>query len=189
MRIIIALMSLVITVSSCGSKGNANAEKSDTTKFFQTAFVIQKDIREVNATPYYLYRLDEVNGKKDSTPINTAQFNKIAARFLNPDINDKKLKPFYKESIFEDQTMQGFTVNYSTTNKDLEIHSVDVLLKDDGKTIKNIMIRKFFNYKDSSAIEQLTWKPGEKFQILRSVQKPDNSENNYQTTVVWNQKS
>ena len=52
----------------------------------------------------------------------------------------------------------------------MEVQNVDVLLEEDGETVKRIFIKKFFNYNDSSAIEQLSWKPNESFQIIRLVQ-------------------
>ncbi len=169
--------------------GNANdvTTTKDTTHFFQVNQYLQGQIKQVSSTPFFIYKLDIINGKKDSSAITTAIFNQISQQFLKPDINDEKLKPNYKESIFEDQTTKSFTISYSTTNKELEVQNIEILLDEDGQTVKRLFIRKFFNYTDSSAIEQLSWKPGERFQVNRSVQKPDNSEASYQTTVVWNQ--
>lgn len=176
---------------ACRTKSNnysSIANTNDTVKFFQVNQFLKSQIKEVNATPFFIYKIDVVNGSKDSTPINTFYFNQLSKQFLAPDINDEKLKPFYSESIFEDQTTKGFTINYSTTNKELELQSVDILLAEDGQTVKRIFLRKFLNYADSSAIEQLSWKPGESFQVNRSVQKQRGSETLHQTTVIWNKK-
>lgn len=159
--------------------------KEDTTHFFQVAQYIQSQIAEVDKTPYFIYKIDITNGKKDSIPINNSVFNQFAAKFLKPDINDKEIKKYYTESIFHDQTTRSFTLSYTANDKQLEIQNIDVLLQEDGKTVKRIFIRKFFNYPDSSAIEQLSWKPGESFQINRLVQNSGNKENTYQTNVVW----
>lgn len=178
---------------SCQQKQNhvntTQTVKNDTTKFFQVTQYIQSEIKAVNQTPYFIYRIVITNGKKDSSAINTSVFNQISAQFLTPDINNIQLKKFYTENIFHDQTTKSFTINYSTENKQLEIQNIQVLLQEDGETVKRIFIRKFFNYSDSSAIEQLSWKPGESFEINRLVQKSDNTENSYKTDVVWNQKS
>lgn len=163
--------------------------KNDTTKFFQVNEYLKGQIKEVNATPFFIYKLDLVNNKKDSTPINTSVFNQLSTQFLSPDINDEKLKSFYTENIFEDQTTKTFTISYSTNNKKLTLQNVEILLNEDGRTVKRIFLRKFYDYTDSSAIEQLSWKPGESFQVSRSVQKTDNSETLRQTTVVWNKNS
>jgi hypothetical protein len=167
----------------------STATNNDTTTFFQVSQYIKGQIAEVNKTPYYIYKITITDGKKDSSAVNTAVFNRISARFLTPDINDSKLRKHYTENIFHDQTTKSFTMSYTAADKELEIQNIEVLLQEDGETVKRIFIRKFFNYADSSAIEQLSWKPGQSFQINRLVQKPGNKENSCQTDVVWNEKS
>lgn len=177
---------------SCNQKTSNSttnkAEKNDTTHFFQVTQYLQSQIAEVNRVPYFIYTIAIINGKKDSAAINTPVFNRFSAQFLKPDINDKALKKYYTESIFHDQTTKSFTISYSTNNKELEIQNVDILLQEDGQTVKRVFMRKFFNYRDSSAIEQLSWKPNESFQVNRLVRKPGNNEDTYQTNVVWNEK-
>lgn len=189
-----ALVFILFTLSFLSCKnipdsGSSKANENDTIKFFQVQQFLQGQIKEVNATPFFIYKIDIRNNKKDSTTINTAIFNQLSQQFLSPDINDKKIKQYYTESIFEDQTTKGFTISYSTKNKELELQNVDVLLKEDGQTVKRILLRKYFNYPDSSAIEQLSWKPGESFQVNRSVQKHAEDETALQTIVIWNKKS
>lgn len=167
---------------------NTSEATNDTTHFFEVVQYIKTQISEVNKTPYFIYKIDIADGKKDSATINTSVFNQISKRFLRPDINDRDLKKHYTENIFHDQTTKSFTISYTATDKELEIQNIEVLLQEDGQTVKRLFIRKFFNYKDSSAIEQLSWKPGESFQINRLVQKPGNKENSYLTNVVWNEK-
>ena len=191
-RTTILLATITLLYLGCKGKGGSTSDKNknDSSHFFQTNIIFQKDIHEVEATPFYIYKLEKINDKIDSTQINTAAFKQLAVQFLKPDISTEELKPKYKESIFEDQTTASITINYTALDKELEVQSEDILMKDDGKTVRNIFIRKFFKYgSDSSAIEQLSWKPGERFQVVRSVQKQDNTETNYQTTVVWNEKA
>jgi hypothetical protein len=187
--IVLVFIALAMLTPGCkrrpDNEGNKENNK-DTVRFFQVSQYLQSQIKEVNATPFFIYKIDIVNSKKDSTPINTAVFNQISKQFLDPDINDEKIKKYYIENIFEDQTTKGFTISYSTGNKELLLQNVEILLNEDGQTVKRLFLRKFYNYPDSSAIEQLSWKPGESFQINRSVQKPGNQESSQQTVVVWN---
>ena len=169
--------------------GAIQSPANDTAKFFQVTQYLRSQIAEVNKTPYYIYKLTITNGKKDSSAVDNAVFNVIAAQFLKPDINEADIKKYYKENIFHDQTTKSFTISYSTENKQLEIQNIEVLLQEDGETVKRIFIRKFFTYPDSSVIEQLSWKPDQRFQINRLVQKPNNQETSYQTDVVWNENS
>lgn len=170
-----------------GEKSEINTK--DTTEFFQVSQYIQSQVDDVLKTPYFIYEKNTYNNKEDSFAITSQQFEKIAQKFLTPDINDPKLKKEYIETAFLDQTTKTYTLNYTTKNRDLEIQNIDVLLKDDASTIKRIFIRKFFNYNnDSSAIEQLDWVPNEQFQVSRLVQEPGLPERETRTTVAWNVK-
>lgn len=184
----LCILTALLLLSCKGKDSGKKKVTQDTATYFQVADFIQSEINDVNQTPYFIYKTTIRNERKDSIAINTALFKQIATGFLHPDINDSKLKPEYKENIFADQTTNSITFSYTTPNKSLEIQNVDVLMDENGQKVKRIFIRKFFNYADSSAIEQLTWKPGESFQINRSVSKADNSEVMLQTTVVWNPK-
>jgi hypothetical protein len=175
---------------SCKEKPGKNVEATtnDTIKFFQVSEYIKSQVKEVNSTPYYIYKLTTEGDKKDSTPITNVETTEIANQFTDPDLNDPANKRFYKESVFFDETTKNYSVSYSTTNKDLVLQNVDVLLKEDGKTVKRVFLRKFYNYDDSSAIEQLSWKPNESFQINRLVQQPGKQELSRQVMIVWNAK-
>jgi hypothetical protein len=179
---------LMVSCRNNTVKVNDKVSNNDTVKFFQVTQYLQSQVKEVNGTPYFIYKIEINNNKQDSTPINTAIFNQLSQQFLKPDINDPELKPHYRESIFEDQTTKSFTISYATTNKALELQNLEILLDEDGQTVKRLFLRKFYNYSDSSAIEQLSWKPGESFQVNRSVQNPGNSESRRQLLVVWNKK-
>ena len=188
---ILTIFGVIILFAYCKGKPAPVAQKEnpDTTKYFQVVQFIQKEIDEVNRTPYFIYRLNITGIKKDSTAINNEGFNELARQFMHPDINDPSIKKYYSESVFYDETTKSFNLSYTTTNKDLEIQNVDVLLKEDGETVKRIFIRKFFNYNDSSATEQLIWKPNERFQVIRLLQTSEgNNETSRQNIVVWNEK-
>lgn len=179
---------VVLFLCSCKEKPATSQKplQKDTANYFQVAQFLQSQVNEVNKTPYYIYRLDITASTKDSTPIDNAAFNRLAAQFMQPDINDSKLKPYYNENVFHDQTTKSLTISYATQNKDLVIQNVDVLINEDGKTVKRVFIRKFYNYPDSAVIEQLSWKSGRSFQINRLIQKPGEKEKTHQIIVVWN---
>lgn len=191
MKKVLSFLILIFSIIGCKQKGSSSkpiAQTQDSTHFFQIPQYIQQQIEDVKKTPYYIYKIDIKNGIKDSVPINTPLFEELARQFLNTDINTSNLKKYYIENVFHDQTIKTFTISYTTPNKELEIQNMDILLQEDGQTVKRIFIRKFFNYPDSSVIEQLSWKAAENFQINRLVQAKDKKENSRQTIVVWNEK-
>lgn len=192
MKIGLLLFVVLFIYSSCKPKNGGSAvatENIDTTHFFDVSQYFKSEIEKVKKTPFFIYKIHTNNNKKDSTPINTNTFIELSQAFLNPDINSPALKKYYRENIFHDQTTSSFTISYTTLNKELELQNVDILLDEDGHTVKNVFLRKFKDYADSSAIEQLSWKPEERFQINRVSQLPEGKENSYQTTVVWNGKN
>jgi hypothetical protein len=175
---------------SCKDKPTSKVETSnkgsnDSTQFFQVSQYIQSQINEVNKTPYFIYKLEVSGNNKDSLALDNNRFNELAKQFLQPDINDPSIKKYYTESVFFDETTKTFTISYTATNKELPVQNIEVLLLEDGKTVKRIFIRKFYNYTDSSAIEQLSWKPNASFQVMRLLQTSGKNETSRQTTVVW----
>ena len=161
---------------------------TDTVHFYEVGQFITSQIADVKKTPYYIYKKTTIDSRKDSLQIDPTQFENLAQQFKVVEINEDPLKGEYVETVFFDQTTKTYTLNYSTKNKALVVQNIDVLLYEDAATLKRIFIRKFFNYNtDSSAIEQLSWKPNEQFQVSRVVQKPGQKENMYQLIVVWNE--
>ena len=164
------------------------SSNTDTVQFYQISQFVTTQVNDVKKTPYFIFKKTNINGRIDSGQIDNNQFEKLARQFEEPDISEVPLKKEYVESVFFDQTTKTYTLNYSTRNKELEVQNIDVLLNADGSTLKRIFIRKFFTYnRDSSAIEQLSWKPNEQFQISRVVQIPGQKEMMYQSTIVWNE--
>jgi uncharacterized protein (DUF736 family) len=191
MRVAICII-LFAVVTSCQQQQHEKPKDEevakDTISFFQVNDYIQSEITEVNRTPYFIYRIDVNNGTKDSSAIDNNIFNQLARHFLEVNINDPALKKKYTENVFHDQTTKSYTLSYTTADKELPVQSIDVLLNEDAQTVKRVFIRKFISYGDSSAIEQLSWKPHERFQINRLVQSGGNKENLRETTVIWNDK-
>ncbi len=190
MRLIIFLAIGLIFLSCKGRKGEKSEnDKIDSTSFFEVSQYLKTQVADVLKTPYYIFEKNTHNNQTDSFAITSQQFANIARKFITPDINEPGLKKEYTEAVFLDQTTKTYTLSYSTKNKDLEIQSIDVLLKEDGSTIKRIFIRKFFNYSnDSSAIEQLNWVPNEQFQVSRLVQMSGKPDRETRTMIAWNAK-
>ena len=188
MRILLCSILMFLICCKQGPGNSPITPITDTVHFYEVGQFITSQIADVKKTPYYIYKKTTINSRKDSIQIDPTQFENLAQQFKVPDINEEPLKKEYVETVFFDQTTRTYTLNYSTKNKVLEVQNIDVLLYEDAATLKRIFIRKFFNYNtDSSAIEQLSWKPNELFQVSRVVQKPGQKEIMYQLIVVWNE--
>lgn len=188
MRILLCSILMFLICCKQGPGNSPITSATDTVHFYQVGQFIASQIADVKKTPYSIYKKTTINSRKDSIQIDPTQFENLAQQFKVVEINEDPLKREYVETVFFDQTTRTYTLNYSTKNKVLEVQNIDVLLYEDAATLKRIFIRKFFNYNtDSSAIEQLSWKPNEQFEVSRVVQKPWQKEMMYKLIVVWNE--
>lgn len=184
------LITLISTgLLSCNqNKNNAKEQElpsNDSTVFYPIHEYFVNQIKSVDSASPTIKIFTTINGQKDSATINTQQFNKLAQTFLENDIADKSVKKYYRQSIFQDQTTQSITFNYTTVNSSLPIQSLDILLDTITQEVKRVFISKVKTANDSTIVEKLNWKTNSSFLINRSVQLSSNKETTQQISVVW----
>ncbi len=180
MRIILFLL-ITVLITSCGN----DEPKKDNVIFFQSKQFFQQQLDDIKKTPYFIYKIETIDSVRDSMALSVDQLEKYVKAFTEADINDPSIKKNYEESVFLDETTKTYSLSYTTSNKDLPVQNMNVLLREDGETVKNIFIRKYMTSGDSSIIEQLSWKPGESFESNRLIQSA-NKERMHKVQVVWN---
>lgn len=176
-------VSVILAMLGCKDK-----DPNENIIFFQVKQYVQQQLEDIHKTPYYIYKIETVNGQRDSLPLPVDSIDKYAQGFIDADINDPETKKHYTESIFHDQTTKSFSLSYATPNKEQEVQSINVLYKEDGETVKRIFIRRYMHRKDSAILEQLSWRPDENFEINRVINLPGRPEQTWHTLVVWNKK-
>ncbi|OIR08367.1 hypothetical protein GALL_95350 [mine drainage metagenome] len=183
----------VISFTQCTNKKNnaaVNTPAADTTVFFPVNDFIKNDIKDVQQNPYHIYKITSHKpGKRDSVTISVDDFILLADLFLKKDITMQPLKSIFKESVFHDLTTKSITLLYATTDSASDIKNVTVLLDDKNNKPKRIFIRSYFNKGDYFLNEQLNWKIGKSFQIIRSIFGNNRKNSEEETTIIWNDKS
>ena len=184
---------LLVIISACKTKKAEQAAPAeptnnyDTSTFYDIKGFFESELKDVNTTPYFIYsKVTFDNHKKDSTPIKTKDFIKLAQPFLEKDITKKEIKHFYKEDVFRDLSTKCITFSYSTKNKELEIQNIDVLLNEETMSVKFVFIRTNQTIGDSNIITQMSWKTGKNFLINKTVIKSDGTKSITQQYVCWN---
>ena len=185
---------LILIVVSCGHKKQATPDpaslilSNDSTQFYDVQSFLQNEIKDVVTTPYFIFSITTIDGKrKDSLPITSNEFGKLAQVFLATNINDTSIKKFYKENVFRDLTTKSITMSYSTLNRDLHIQGLEVLLDEETNKVKYILIRTINNSGDSTVLNQLNWKKGKSFLINTTVIKNNGEQSSKQQFVCWNE--
>ena len=180
-------------IVSCGHKKSPEIKPSslilsnDSIQFFDVQSFLQEEIKDVATTPYYIYSITTINGKrKDSVQLTSVAFEKVAQIFLHKNISDSSVKRYYKENVFRDLTTKSITMSYSTLNRNLDVQGLEVLLDQETNKVNYILIRSNQNCNDSSVITQLNWKKGKSFLINRSVIMSNGDKKSTQQFVCWN---
>ncbi|MEX6688402.1 hypothetical protein QTN47_12890 [Danxiaibacter flavus] len=192
MKKIVAVATLLV-LFSCNSKNTpeegAKIINNDSTVFYPIRQFFTEDKKDVDSTPYFLYRIAEKDGRRDSTPISKRTFDSLASMFTAFDINDTSVKKYYEENVFNDLTTNSITLSYRSINKRLPVQSIDVLLNNESQRVKRIFVSKLSNKGDTVIIDKMGWKANESFYINRLIQLPGGKEQSEKNTVIWNKKN
>lgn len=158
--------------------------KSD---FFPVRDYILGDIAAIDSMPVAIrwYRSSAL--KKDSGYLERAEFHKLSAEFLAPELGDSTFKKEFTETSFLDKSNNSSTFFYSTANNNLALRRVDVVTAPGSvyDKIKSIYLEKRYEKKDSSITKKLYWKPGRNFQIITQSSKNQADPETELLKVVW----
>jgi hypothetical protein len=178
----------LIRCSNNNNENNDSGAVADTTQYFQVNHFINKEIEEVKRVPYFIYMLSKEGDVQDSTPIDNNKFIQLAKPFTEIDLNDKKVKKHYTETVFEDLTSASYVLNYKAQDPSLVIQNIDIMLHNETQQVKRIDLRKMYVNNDTSYTEHLVWKTKESFQIIKSAV-IDTMQRTSQIQVIWNSKN
>jgi len=190
MKFFIAVVFLSIIFFSCSTNTSQqpDGESKDSSVYYPVHEYFLNEVKDVDSTPFYIYKLSEKNGKKDSAGISKQAFKELAKQFLSINTNEAAFKKNYQETVFEDNSTNSITLTYLTRDKSLPIQNIVVLLSNDGQKVKRIFITTSYSHNDSVINEKSGWKTGEEFYINRSIDKAGNPVLTETNTIVWNKK-
>jgi hypothetical protein len=174
---------------SCGdNKQPGNKPAIDSTVYFPINSYIQQQIKDVDTTPYYVYRVQVINKKKDSTTISRAVFDSLTKQFMLPELEETALKKNFTEPVYADESTGSITLTYTPKDSNSTIKNAMVLLDTASQNVKWIFVNMLQNKGDSTIIQKIGWKGNESCYLNRSVSYADGKENKTQLNIVWNKK-
>jgi hypothetical protein len=161
-------------------------EVNDTTRYYPISFFLGEDIRKVVLSKTKIYRtvtVDKQNAKPEL--IDTTAFSALANLFVQKDIANSPNKKFYKENVFRNLSTNSVVFNYSTSNPDLEVRSIDASLHEGESEFYRLDIRTVSQKNDTSFTESYCWVAGKKFYISKYAEGKDKKGTTTTTTVTW----
>lgn len=174
--------------NTSSERTNQETVKHDTSKFFPLHDYLLEQSENAKNSGKGIYKIIDDGKKRDSVTLDQDKFNQLTKQFLECDITVSTNKQFYTESIFLDESTNSYTFNY-TTNKNLPVKSIDILVEPASQQVKRIFINKMYTVKDSTVLEKLSWKNNSSFTINKIIQYNNKPLRAHETTVVWGDKN
>ncbi len=191
---------ILIGLKGCTAHDNSTsvASETDTTttvaikndSFFPvTAFLKGQMVLldSIEVTPLHTIK---VNHKTDSIWLKKGDLVPLLTDFLSPEIKETNLIHYFKETSFEDQTLNAITMTYepSTTIPDsISLRHWDIYINPETGNIVKVYIVKQFKKSNGIITQQLTWKANKWAMITTLFSKPgDSTEILKEDKFIWN---
>jgi hypothetical protein len=184
-RINLAWLTLFIIVS-CSSPAVKENDKNKKDALYPYPQYILSQIAYLDTVPLGIEMIVQENGVTiDSGFIDRKTFRDLANNFLQPDPNQKALRPQYEEISFQDLTLNTITFSITTKNQELPLQQADILLNPDTRIVKYLVLKKQQVTNDGYSTSSLMWRHNMNFQIVTSVTGKDGKERSRLIRVVW----
>lgn len=179
-------------IFSCTSKNGKNDLKevaADTVSYYPIGDFIKEQIQYVDLRNFPIYKITQIDDKKDSSSISTEEFKTWANRFLVNDISKPEMKGKFKETVFNDMSTESVTLHYTPKDQHTDIQSVDVLLNQNTQLVKRIFMTRISTKGDTTFTEQFSWKADKSLQLNRSISTSNGFHRKELNLINWNDKN
>jgi hypothetical protein len=154
--------------------------------FYPYADYILNQLAYIDTTPFAIEKTVSIDGVlKDSSFVQKDELNRMAGQFTDIDPNHPDIKAMYRESSFQDLTINRLTFSIVAQVDSLPLQQADILLNPENQSIKNVILRKQWSRGDSSVSQHLLWVHNMHFQISEMIS--HNNGKNYTRVIriVW----
>ncbi len=149
-------------------KTKAVLPKADTGTYYPIADFFREQMEYVDLRNFSIKYSHTINSKKDSAMLSKEEFLKWGNLFLEKSQLFGRNKQLFKESVFQDLSTQSITLNYIPVDHQVDgIQHIDVLLDEDTKKVKRVIIKIITNTADTSITEQYNWSAYKGLQLTR----------------------
>lgn len=180
---------IVIVVAACEPSSKQQSAKNipiaDTAKFYPLDNFITDQMKYVDLRNFSIQKIIVNNLQKTNTIIDKEAFLIVAAKVLSLSkkfINNKQL---YKEVVFQDLSTDSYTINYTALNPLTPLQRIDILLSEETKIIKRVLMREINHDNGIVTTQQINWEADHQFQVTISKE-IDRKISNESILISWN---
>ena len=156
-------------------ESNISVQKRDS--FFPVTSFLKGQIVQFASLPLTPLHTITINNKTDSIWIKREQLGTLLVNFLSPTINETNLTEYFKETSFNDLTLNTITLTYDpikTLPDSIRLTHWDVYINPEtGKVQKIYMVKQLKKNRDYLT-EQLTWQTNKSATITTLTNKDGN---------------
>lgn len=182
-------ISLFVTIIACEPSSKKQKAKNivivDTENFYPIDNFIAEQMKYVDLRNFKIQKTIDSGLLKNSNPIDKETFLVAASKILSLSkefINNKQL---YKEVVFQDLSTDSYTINYTTINASIPLQRIDILLSEQTKMVKRVLIRKVSEANGIITTQQINWETDHQFQVIISKEIA-NKISTVSTSISWN---
>ncbi len=163
---------LFITVIACKqSKKQQDATKlpiSDTAKFYPLDNFISEQMKYVDLRNFIIQKTISGDTSTNNKVIDKEIFLLDASKILSISKNFTKNKQLYKEVVYQDLSTDSYTINYTAINASIPLQRIDILLSEETKIIKRVLMRNVNKANGVVTTQQINWEADHQFQYTIS---------------------
>ena len=154
---------------------NISEQKKDS--FFPVTSFLKGQIAQLIKLPVTPLHTITINNKIDSIWIKREQLAKLLVTFINTNISETNMTPYFKETSFNDLTVNAVTLTYDPKKPlpdSIPLTHWDVYIDPENGKIQKIYMVKQHKDKADIVTEQLTWQTDRSATITTLIYKKGN---------------
>lgn len=190
----IAILCIVFSCNNKTEEANIVADtkpEADSTKvtFFPVTSFLKGQLLVLDSLPVTVLQIKTVGKKSDSTWLKKENVRPVLQPFISQEIGADNLTAFFKQTKFNDQTVEAITFTYeplAALPDSITLRHWDVYIQPETGKVKKVYLLKRLNIDGKNYTEQLTWQTDKWAKIVTILNKPDgSSEVESETKLVW----
>lgn len=170
-----------------GPPADNNEKKMDS--FFPVTSFIKGQIITLDSLPVTPLHLTIIHEKTDSSWISKEDMKPMLMTFLTPSINETNLTKYFKETRFNDQTINAVTFTYDPIviiPDSISLRHWDVYVHPQTGSVIKVYMVKEIKESNKTFTQQLTWQTNKLAKITTILNKPDgNLELLKEVVFIW----
>jgi hypothetical protein len=158
--------------------------------FFPVTSFLQGQMLQFDSLAVTPLHITKIHEKTDSEWIKREQLKSFLQPFLSPLITETNLTQYFKESKFNDQTINAITLSYDPIKQlpdSINILTWNVYIKPETGFVTKVYMVKRINKDGQNIVQQLIWQTDNYAQLTEILNKPDgSSELLKEEKFIWN---